>query len=118
MPPIWIGLTLAFASAVVTNTAYSLEHDAAARLPPLSPRRPFRAAQVLLRDRRWLIAFGAESAGWLVYVAALRLAPLALVQAVCAAGIAVLAFVAAGGQPRRLARHEQLAVLVALLGLG
>ncbi len=69
----WIGLTLAFASTLVTNTAYSLEHDAAAALPPLSPRRPFRSAQVLLRDRRWLIAFAAESAGWLMYVAALRL---------------------------------------------
>ena len=92
MPPIWIGLTLAFASAVVTNTAYSLEHDAAAALPPLSPRRPFRSAQMLLRNRRWLIAFGAESAGWLMYVAALRLAPLALVQAVAASGVAVLAF--------------------------
>ena len=53
MPPVWIGLTLAFVSALVTNTAYSLEHDAAARLPPLSPRRPFRSVQVLLRDRRW-----------------------------------------------------------------
>ena len=80
----WIGLTVAFASALVTNTAYSLEHDAAAALPPLSPRRPFRSARLLLRDRRWLIAFAAETAGWLMYVAALRLAPLALVQAVAA----------------------------------
>jgi hypothetical protein len=54
MPPVWIGLTVAFVSALVTNTAYSLEHDAAAALPPLSPRRPFRSAQLLLRDRRWL----------------------------------------------------------------
>ena len=28
MPQAWIGLTLAFVSALVTNTAYSLEHDA------------------------------------------------------------------------------------------
>ena len=48
MPPGWIGLTLAFVLALVTNTAYSLEHDAAAKLPPLSPRRPFRSVQVLL----------------------------------------------------------------------
>jgi len=74
MPPIWIGLTVAFASALVTNTAYSLEHDAAAALPPLSPRRPLRSAKLLLGDRRWLAAFGAETAGWLMYVAALRLA--------------------------------------------
>ena len=86
MPPAWIGLTLAFVSALVTNTAYSLEHDAAAALPPLSPRRPFRSAKLLLRDRRWLTAFVAETVGWLMYVAALRLAPLSLVQAVAAQG--------------------------------
>jgi drug/metabolite transporter (DMT)-like permease len=117
MPPVWIGLTVAFASAFVTNTAYSLEHDAAAALPPLSPRRPFRSAQVLLRDRRWLIAFAAETAGWLMYVAALRLAPLALVQAVAASGVAVLAFATARGHPSRLARREQVAVVLALAGL-
>ena len=117
MPPQVIGLALAFVSAVVTNVAYSFEHDAAAALPPLSPHRPFRSAEFLLRDRRWLIAFGTESAGWLMYVAALRLAPLALVQAVTASGIAVLAFATARGHPSRLARREQLAVVLALAGL-
>src|SRR5262249_62250380 len=63
MPPTWTGLTLAFASALVTNTAYSLEHDAAAALPPLSPRRPFRSVRMLLGDRRWLAAVGGGDAG-------------------------------------------------------
>ena len=114
---IWIGLPLAFASALVTNAAYSLEHDAAAALPPLSPHRPFRSVQTLLGDRRWLLAFGAETAGWLMYVAALGLAPLALVQAVVASGVAVLAFMTARGHPSRLARREQLAVVLAVAGL-
>ncbi|HEX9066667.1 MAG TPA: hypothetical protein VF843_16275 [Streptosporangiaceae bacterium] len=113
----WIGLSLAFASALVTNTAYSLEHDAAAAMPPLSPRRPFRSAQLLVRNRRWMVAFGAETAGWLMYVAALRLAPLALVQAVTASGVAVLAFVTARGHLGRLTRGERVAVLLALAGL-
>jgi hypothetical protein len=113
----WIGLALAFASALVTNTAYSFEHDAAAALPPLSPRRPFRTVQFLIDDRRWLKAFGTETAGWLLYVAALRLAPLALVQSVTASGVAVLAFVTARGHPSRLARREQGAVILALAGL-
>jgi hypothetical protein len=60
---VWIGLPVAFASALVTNTAYSLEHDAAAALSPLSPRQPFRSAKLLLSDRRWLLAFGTETAG-------------------------------------------------------
>ena len=113
----WIGLTVAFVSALVTNTAYALEHDAAAALPPLSPRRPFRSAKMLLRNRRWLLAFGAESVGWLMYVAALRLAPLSLVQAVAASGVAVLAFATARGHPSRLARREQVAVVLAIAGL-
>ena len=108
---------LAFASALVTNTAYSLEHDAAAALPPLSPRRPVQSVKLLLGDRRWLAAFAAESAGWLMFVAALRLAPLALVQAVAASGVAVLAFATARGHPSRLARREQLAVVLAIAGL-
>ncbi|HEX6930743.1 MAG TPA: hypothetical protein VF162_01270 [Streptosporangiaceae bacterium] len=117
MPLEWIGLGLAFVAAVVTNMAYSLEHDAAAALPRLSPRRPLRVVDFLIHDPRWLKAFGAETAGWLMYVAALRLAPLALVQAVTASGVAVLAFATARGHPSRLARREQLAVVLALAGL-
>ena len=52
-----------------------------------------------------------------MYVAALRLAPLALVQAVTASGVAVLAFATARGHPSRLARREQLAVVLAVAGL-
>lgn len=112
VPLIWVGMSLAFVSALVTNTAYALEHDAAAALPPLAPRRPFRSVRMLLGDRRWLVAFGAETAGWGMYVAAL-----ALVQAVVASGVAVLAFATAHGHPSRLARREQLAVVLAVAGL-
>src|SRR5215470_3914843 len=117
MPLEWIGLGLAFVAAVVTNTAYSLEHDAAAALPRLSPRRPLRVVDFLIHDRRWMKAFAAETAGWLLYVAALRLAPLSLVQAVTASGVAVLAFATARGHPSRLASRERLAVVLALAGL-
>ena len=113
----WIGLSLAFASALVTNTAYSLEHDAAAAMPPLSPRRPFRSVRLLVRNRHWMLAFGGETFGWLLYVAALRLAPLALVQAVTASGVGVLAVVTARGHPGRLSRGERTAVVLAIVGL-
>jgi hypothetical protein len=52
-----------------------------------------------------------------MYVAALRLAPLSLVQAVAASGVAVLAFATARGHPSRLARREQAAVVMAIAGL-
>jgi len=99
------------------NWAYTKEHQAAAAMPPLTPRRPFRSLALLLGNRGWLIGFGTETAGWLVYVAALRLAPLSLVQAVSASGIAVLALFSVHGHPGRLALYERLAVGIALLGL-
>jgi hypothetical protein len=112
-----LGLTLAFISAIAVNWAYAREHDAAADMPRFSPRHPVRFVSLLLGNRRWVVGFATETAGWLVYVAALRLAPLSLVQAVCASGIAVLAVAATHGHPGQLARHEQLAVLIAFAGL-
>jgi hypothetical protein len=114
---LWIGLILAMVSAVAVNWAYSREHDAVAAMPPFSVRHPRRFLASLCANGAWLVGFGTETAGWLVYVAALRLAPLALVQAVCASGIAVLAFATARGHPTRLARREQIAVVVAVAGL-
>jgi hypothetical protein len=114
---IWLGLTLAFISAMAVNWAYAREHDAAAAMPPFSPRRPVRFVSLLLGNRRWLVGFATETAGWLVYVVALRLAPISLVQAICASGIAVLALATAHGHPARLARHEQVAVSIAFAGL-
>lgn len=113
----WLGLSLALVSAIVVNWGYAREHDAAARLPRLSPRRPLRSVRLLTHDRRWLRGFALETGGWLIYVAALRLAPLALVQAVGAAGIAVLAVLGAHGHPLRLGLRKQLGVAVGLAGL-
>jgi drug/metabolite transporter (DMT)-like permease len=112
-----LGLTLAFISAIAVNWAYAREHDAAAAMPPFSPRRPVRFVSLLVGNPRWLVGFATETVGWLVYVAALRLAPISLVQAICASGIAVLAFATAHGHPAQLARHEQIAVLIAFAGL-
>jgi hypothetical protein len=113
----WLGLTLAFISAVAVNWAYAREHDAAAAMPPFSPRRPVRFVSLLVGNPQWLVGFAVETVGWLVYVAALRLAPISLVQAICASGIAVRAFATAHGHPARLASHEQLAVSIAFVGL-
>jgi hypothetical protein len=112
-----IGLAMAFASAVAVNWAYAREHDAVAEMPPFSLRRPRHFVSQLLSSRRWLLAFGTETAGWLVYIGALRLAPLSLVQVVGAAGIAVLAYVGAQCDPSRLPKHERVAVALAFSGL-
>src|SRR5919197_732087 len=82
-----VGLALAAVSTTLTNVAYLREHDAAAQLPALSMRRPLHSAQLLLEDRSWLLGFAMESAGFLLYAAALALASLALVQSIAAGAI-------------------------------
>ncbi len=89
-----------------------MQHGAAASLPPLSLRRPLRSLGALFGNRRWLIGFWTGIGGWVLYVIALTLAPLSLVQACAAGGLAVLAALA-GVRSRR----ERLAVATSVAGL-
>jgi hypothetical protein len=111
------GLVLAFASAIVINLAYLREHAAATALPALSIRHPLHSVRLLLGDRPWLLGFAMESVGFALYVAALALAPLSLVQSISAGGIGVLAFATARLAKRRLTRVELAGVLLSVLGL-
>ena len=112
-----VAIVLAVASTALTNIAYLREHDAAAALPVLSMRRPVQSARLLLNDRSWLLGFAMESVGFLLYAAALALAPLALVQSILAGGIGVLAYVSARITGRRLSRRERTGVVISVLGL-
>ncbi len=110
------GLALALVSAFALNWAFFRQHDAASGLPPLSIRRPFASLRALFGSPRWLVGFSVGIAGWAAYVAALRLAPLSLVQATAAGGIGVLALlVRAAGTP--LSRREGIGVIWSVAGL-
>jgi hypothetical protein len=106
------GLVLSVASAIAINGGYSLQHASASRLPRLRLRRPVQSLLALFGNRRWLVGFLGGIGGWVLYVVALRLAPLSLVQAASAGGIGVLAL--GGG---RLRPAERVGVGAALLGL-
>jgi hypothetical protein len=112
-----LAILLTIVSAIAVNWAYVREHDAAAALPTLSPRRPLRSAGILLRDRAWVTAFTIETIGFLAFVAALALAPLALVTALAAGGIGVLAFLTSRMAGVRLERRELAGVIAAVAGL-
>lgn len=112
-----LAILLTFVSAVAINWAWIREHNAAASMPPLSARRPRESLTMLLTNRSWLGGFLAECGGFLCYVGALALAPLALVQSLSAGGIGILAFLSARVAGVRLARRELLGVVVAATGL-
>jgi hypothetical protein len=111
------GLVLALVSTTLVNLAYVREHDAVGELAPLSLRRPRQSLRLLLAHRVWLAAFAMESSGFLLYVAALRLAPLALVQSVAAGGIGILAVTSARLGHRALSASERIGAGVSVAGL-
>jgi hypothetical protein len=110
-------LGLAAVSTTLTNVAYLQEHDAAAKLPVLSMRRPWHSLRLLLGDHSWLRGFSLETGGFLLYAGALALAPLALVQSIEAGGIGVLAFVSSRMSGRHLGSKRLAGVVLSTLGL-
>jgi hypothetical protein len=112
-----LSFVFAMASAVVVNLAYLREHGAAAAMPPLSLRRPIASVRLLVSDRQWLSGFLMETGGFGLYVAALALGPLALVQSVGAGGIGVLAVASARMQRRPMTRREATGAATSVTGL-
>lgn len=111
------GLALALLSAVALNWGWIAQHGAARDLPPLALRHPLRSLRALFGDLSWLAGFGVGLLGWALYVGALALAPLSLVQAVSAGGIGILAGLA-HRRGDRLRRAQWVAVGIAVVGLG
>ncbi len=107
-----VGLLLGVASAVAIDGGYVLQHREAAALPPLRLGAPVRSLVSLFRSGWWLVGFLAGIGGWVLYVVALRVAPLSLVQACAAGGIGVLA-VGLG----RLGGSDRIGIAAAFLGL-
>lgn len=112
-----IALVVTLVSSCFLNAGYLIEHQVASKLPPLSARRPLHSIKLLLGQRRWLLGFGAEAIGWLLYVAALGLAPLSLVQATAAGGIGILAVMVSTFTGVVLTLRERLGVLASISGL-
>jgi uncharacterized membrane protein len=112
-----IGLVLAFATAAAFNWAWVAQHTITSQLPRLTIRRPRWSLGLLFSHRRWLLAFLIGVGGWGFYVVAVRLAPLSLVQAVSAGGIALLAVFAQRALGERLPRREWVGVGIAVVGL-
>ena len=108
-----LAVVLALGSASALNWGYVAQHRGASGLPPLSLRRPLASLRALFTNRGWVVGLVAGLGGWVLYLAALALAPLSIVQAASAGGIGVLALLV----PEPLTRIERAGVAIAIVGL-
>nr|AHG52943.1 hypothetical protein META_00017 [uncultured organism] len=111
------GIVLALASAAALNWGFFVQHGAVSALPPLSVRHPFASLRLLFSTLRWVGGFVAGLAGWVLYVGALALAPLSLVQAASAGGIGLLALLVERTTRATLTRRDRFGVGAAVAGL-
>jgi hypothetical protein len=112
-----LALVMTIVSACLLNLGYLFQHEVASKLPTFSIRRPVASLRSLLGQRRWLAAFGIQVAGFVLYVAALALAPLSLVQATAAGGIGILALMVSRITHVPLTRLERIGAAVSVVGL-
>ncbi len=112
-----LALVLTIVSACALDLGYLFQHDVAASLPPLSLRRPIASVRSLLVEPRWLTGSGLQVGGFVLYVVALALAPLSLVQATAAGGIGILAIMVSRIRHVALSRREQVGAAMSVLGL-
>jgi hypothetical protein len=112
-----IGVLLAVAAAVALNASYLMQHAGSSSTAAIDPRRPVATLISLLRSPIWAAGGAIGMTGWALHIGALREAPLSLVQAFVAGGLALTAPMAALGLRRRPARGETQAVALMVVAL-
>jgi uncharacterized membrane protein len=112
-----LGLALAVAGSFALNASYLLQHAGSRTAPAIHPLRLRRSLAGLLRSPLWTAGLALGLGGWGLHVAALALAPLSLVQAFSAGGLALAAPVGARVLHERLTRREWLGVATIVASL-
>jgi hypothetical protein len=112
-----LGLGLALASTLVLNWSFFAQHRASNTLPQLSLGHPLSSLRSLFTSGPWLLGYVAGLAGWGLYVAALVLAPISLVQAVSAGGVGLLALLVWRVAHQPLGRRDRTSVGCCFMGL-
>jgi hypothetical protein len=113
-----IGLILALGCALISGVALLCKHRGAVNAPEVAMRNPLRSASALFRSRWWAIGFGLAFLAWCLHVAALSMAPLSLVQAVIAGGLAMLAIPARRWFGIAVCKRELAGIALCAAGLG
>jgi hypothetical protein len=112
-----LGFGLAIASSLALNAGYLLQHMGGASAPAVDVRAPLATVRGLLRSPLWVLGTGTDVVGSLLHIGALAVAPLTLVQAFSAGGLALVVPASARIARSPLHRSEYIAVGVIIAAL-
>jgi multidrug transporter EmrE-like cation transporter len=112
-----LGLMLAVGCALLTNLGLLCKHRGAVRAPDVHFSHPLRSGADLFRSRWWTIGFIVSFAAWGLHAAALAMAPLSMVQAVIAGGLALLVLPASRWFGIKLGVRELVGLVLSASGL-
>jgi hypothetical protein len=111
------GLALAVTASIAQGVGYLCQQVKASERPPVTLRRPLATLASMLRSRWWRLGLLFAATGFLLHLGALALAPISLVQAFVAGGLALVAPIAARVFHHRLTPSERRAVPLMALSL-
>jgi hypothetical protein len=114
-----LGLIITIASSLALNAGYVLQHLGSTKAPAVDVRRPVATVRSLLRSRLWVLGIGANLFGSVLHIGALAIAPITLVQAFSAAGLALVVPASSrlAGTPLHRSERVAIATIVAALGV-
>jgi drug/metabolite transporter (DMT)-like permease len=117
------GLALAVVASCALNAAFLFQHAGVATAPAVTVRHPVSVLRGLIASRAWVGGLALGLSGWALHVAALTRAPLSLVQAFVAGGLALTVPAARRWLRQPVTRREAAAVAamagaLALLAIG
>ncbi len=118
MSGIILGLGFALVASIALNGSYVIQHVGSGSAPAIDARRPVATLLGLLRSPAWAGGAALGMGGWALHVAALAHAPLSLVQAFVAGGLAVMAPIASRVLRHPLTRIEWAGVAIVVISLG
>lgn len=112
-----LGPALAIAASVALNASFLMQHAGSSMAERVTPRHPLATLVGLLRSPVWAAGAVVGLTGWALHVAALSRAPLSLVQAFVAGGLALAVPMAALGLRHRVTRSERVGVVLMVVAL-
>lgn len=115
--PIWAAILMALVSTTILNFGLALQKKGAAALPKIGTEEDGEVARAFFTNRVWLAGTAVLLAGWGLYFASAKFAPISIIQPALGAGLAVLALFSVFYLHEKVTTLEWTAFFAMLFGI-